>query len=186
MRTRLTAILVGAVVLLGACGDSDDGSDTAAATTTTQSPASGSPTTDGAASDNDLLYPPSSTSAAPAAGATSVGLQDTPLGRILVDGGGRTLYMFAMDSKGQAGTCEGQCLAAWPALLAPSGAPVAGSGVDGALLSTIARSDGTSQVAYAGWPLYTFARDTAPGDTAGQGVNGVWFVLDAAGTVLNN
>ncbi|MDR3471857.1 MAG: hypothetical protein P4M09_09245, partial [Devosia sp.] len=34
------------------------------------------------------------------------------------------------------------------------------------------RSDGTTQVTYNGWPLYTWPGDTKPGDTTGQGIGG--------------
>jgi predicted lipoprotein with Yx(FWY)xxD motif len=48
-------------------------------------------------------------------------------------------------------------------------------------MGSVARTDGSEQVTYNGWPLYYFANDAAPGDTNGQGVNEVWYVLDAAG-----
>ena len=60
----------------------------------------------------------------------------------------------------------------------------AGEGVNGNLLDVLVRTDGTRQVMYNGMPLYYFAADANPGDTKGQGVGKVWFVinLDAAGT----
>jgi predicted lipoprotein with Yx(FWY)xxD motif len=102
---------------------------------------------------------------------------NTSLGTILVDGEGRTLYLFTKDSPGVS-VCEGECLKAWPIL---EGELTAGDGVDGALIGTISRSDGTTQATYRDWPLYYFAQDTAPGDVKGQGVNGVWFVVNPAG-----
>jgi predicted lipoprotein with Yx(FWY)xxD motif len=101
----------------------------------------------------------------------------TSLGTILVDGEGRTLYLFTKDSPGTS-VCEGECLKAWPIL---EGELAAGDGVDGKLIGTISRSDGTTQATYRDWPLYYFAQDTAPGDVKGQGVNGVWFVVNPAG-----
>jgi len=108
---------------------------------------------------------------------------DASLGPILTDAGGYTVYLFTNDEQG-AGTssCDGDCLAAWPAvgeLTSPSGA------IDSSLVGSIERSDGTIQATYNGWPLYTFASDEAPGDTNGQGVNDVWFVLDAEGNAVN-
>ena len=98
------------------------------------------------------------------------------LGQILTDSNGMTLYVFAKDSAGVS-NCTGGCLAAWPALTVPAGTmPTAGSGVTGTL-GTITRSDnGALQVTYKGKPLYHFASDSAPGDTSGQGVGGVWAV----------
>jgi len=48
-------------------------------------------------------------------------------------------------------------------------------------LTTYEREDGQTQVAANGWPLYYFANDETPGDTNGQGVGDVWWVLDPAG-----
>jgi predicted lipoprotein with Yx(FWY)xxD motif len=112
-----------------------------------------------------------------AAGATTLGLADTDLGEILVDGAGMTLYMFTNDSP-DTSVCEGDCLVAWPPL---EGEPTAGTGVDEALLGSIERGDGTTQATYNHWPLYYWQNDTAPGDTTGQNVNEVWFVLGADG-----
>ena len=112
-----------------------------------------------------------------ATAATTLGVAETDLGQILVDGRGMTLYMFTKDSPGTS-TCEGDCLVAWPPL---KGEPTAGQGVDESLLGTTERSDGTVQATYNDWPLYYWQNDTAPGDTTGQNVNGVWFVLGPDG-----
>ena len=103
-------------------------------------------------------------------------------GTFLTDGEGRTLYLFTSDTP-DVSTCVDGCLASWPALL--TGAePVPGSGVDATLLGTAPREDGSLQVTYAGWPLYLFAGDAAPGDLEGQGVNDAWFVVSPAGEML--
>ena len=103
-------------------------------------------------------------------------------GTFLTDATGMSLYLFTNDTPGVS-NCTGDCLAAWPALLT-DGAPVAGDGVDGSLLGTTTRDDGSVQVTYDGWPLYYFAGDAAPGEIAGQGVNDVWFVVSPAGEML--
>ena len=103
-------------------------------------------------------------------------------GTFLTDAEGMTLYLFTNDTPGVS-NCSGDCLATWPALLT-DGDPVAGSGVDAALLGTTTREDGSLQVTYSGWPLYFFAGDVAPGDLAGQGVNDVWFVVSPTGEQL--
>ena len=61
---------------------------------------------------------------------------------------------------------------------------MAGEGVDATLLGTITRDDGTTQVTYNGWPLYYFAGDTAAGDTTGQGMEGVWFLVSPTGEAI--
>ena len=109
-------------------------------------------------------------------------LAQSDLGQILTDANGYTVYLFTNDEQG-AGTsaCEGDCLAAWPAvgeITSPSGA------LDADLIGSIERSDGTVQATYNGWPLYRFANDEAPGDTNGQGVNDIWWVLDAEGNAI--
>lgn len=112
----------------------------------------------------------------------------TSLGQVVTDGAGMTLYMFTKDTQGaSASACAGACLAAWPQVVAASTAPTLTgvSGVSGAV-ATIATADGRRQVTLAGWPLYYFAKDKAPGDVLGQGVNQVWYVLDQAGTPVKN
>lgn len=126
--------------------------------------------------------PAASPSEAPAAGSATISLAESALGSILVDGAGMTLYAFTPDTEGVS-TCYDDCAAAWPPLLA-DGDPVAGDGLDAALLTTVERTDGTTQLKYGDWPLYLFASDTAPGDTTGQGVGDKWFVVGADGALI--
>ena len=71
--------------------------------------------------------------------------------------------------------------------LAPAdhdGKLVAGPGVAASKLGTTKRGDGTTEVTYNGHPLYTFAGDTAPGQTAGQeqdAFGAEWYALSSAG-----
>lgn len=103
--------------------------------------------------------------------------QDPRLGTILTDPNGKTLYMFTKDSPGVS-NCYDQCAANWPPLLVKEGEqPIAPVGMKGTL-GTAARKDGTLQLTYNGWPLYYWVKDKAPGDTTGQNVNNVWFVLN--------
>ncbi len=97
------------------------------------------------------------------------------LGDFLVDGKGMTLYLFTNDTPGVS-NCSGGCLEAWPPLLV-EGDPVAGKGVSGRL-GVIVRDDGARQVTYNDLPLYYYVADAKPGDTTGQGVGGVWFVVE--------
>jgi predicted lipoprotein with Yx(FWY)xxD motif len=100
---------------------------------------------------------------------------DAELGDILTDARGMTLYLYTRDSK-NVSNCYDQCVTAWPPLLAtdtPSGPDSVSAG-----LGLTTRQDGSRQVTYQGQPLYYWVRDTAPGDTTGQNVGGVWFVLN--------
>jgi hypothetical protein len=84
-------------------------------------------------------------------------------------------------------TCTGSCATAW-APLRVTGQPCAGSGTNAALLGTIPRSDGGSQVTYNGHPVYLFVKDLKPGDTNGEGVSafgGSWFVLSPTGNQVS-
>ena len=107
-------------------------------------------------------------------------VSDSPLGEILTTSTGDTLYLFVPDAQSDA-TCYGECAGNWPPLTAEIGT---GSGVDDDLLGSVARDDAGIQVTYNGWPLYYFGGDSGAGDANGQGVNDVWFVVDAAGDAI--
>lgn len=114
--------------------------------------------------------------------AVTVSVTDLPgLGEVLTDQDGRTLYLFTQDTKDpSASTCVADCAAQWPPLTTATN-EVDVSGVDSALVDTITRPDGETQVTYGGWPLYYFAKDSAPGQANGQGVNDVWFTVSKEG-----
>ncbi len=103
--------------------------------------------------------------------------QSGSLGQILTGPDGRTLYVFLSDKAGSGkSVCNGACATAWPPLAATSGQVVKPDGLAGEL-SVITRDDGTKMVAYNGQPLYYYVNDAAPGDTTGQGVGNVWYVV---------
>jgi predicted lipoprotein with Yx(FWY)xxD motif len=106
------------------------------------------------------------------------------VGKVLVDSEGMTLYYFQKDQKGSGKSkCEGACAEAWPPLTT-EGKPEAMSGVKAAMLGTIKRSDGTTQVTYAGWPLYTFVEDQKPGEDNGtdsKAFGASWYPLHSNG-----
>ena len=115
--------------------------------------------------------------------APTVHVATTRLGKVLVNSRGRTLYLFTKDS-GTKSACSGACATAWPPLRA-SGKPTAGSGAKASLLRTTAHS----QVTYNGHPLYTFIKDTKPGDTNGEGLTafgGHWFAVSPAGKQVSS
>ena len=103
----------------------------------------------------------------------------------LVDGQGRSLYLFEAD-KTRSSTCSGQCAQAWPPVVA-KGEPSPAKGVRAGLLGTSARGDGDNQVTYAGHPLSRYAGDQAAGETNGQGLDqfgAEWYLVMANGRPL--
>lgn len=111
-----------------------------------------------------------------------VALRKTALGTILVDGRGRTLYLFERDRKG-ASRCNAACLTYWPPLTS-TGTPRAGKGVQRSMLGLTHSGGRARQVTYAGHPLYLFVGDKRPGDTAGEGLKNFgaeWYAVGANG-----
>ena len=161
----LAAGVAAASLCLAACGSSP----------------SASPTTTGGHSTT------TTTAVTPPAPAYEVQTGKVPgLGTVLVDGQGFTLYLFVPDKQSGTSTCYGACATAWPPLLLPVGdhAPVAGPGVESSLLALTKRTDGTTQITYNKWPLYTWVSDSSPGQATGQGLNnlgGLWYVLSPSG-----
>jgi predicted lipoprotein with Yx(FWY)xxD motif len=127
---------------------------------------------------------PSNTSSqsAPASSDTKLATSDVGnFGKIVVDGTGRTLYVFDKDTADPSkSNCDGDCAAKWPPVVAGSGTPQL-DGVDASLVGTVTRTDGTKQVTLAGLPLYQFASDSKAGEAKGQAVGGVWWVVGADG-----
>ena len=121
-----------------------------------------------------------------ASGVATVSATSTNLGMILVDGGGRTLYLFEKDQPNQS-ACAGACAAAWP-VDQSSAKPKAGSGVTASMLGTIKRSDGSTQVTYHKHPLYYFSGDSGAGQHNGQGVDAFgakWYAVTPAGGAVS-
>jgi predicted lipoprotein with Yx(FWY)xxD motif len=108
--------------------------------------------------------------------AQSVNVRSTgDLGDVLVDPRGMTLYMYTKDEPSRS-NCYDQCAVAWPPLLTDSDPTGPDAVIAG--LGTTERTDGTLQVTYSGMPLYYWAKDQKPGDTTGQNVGGVWFIVN--------
>ncbi|HEY0637100.1 MAG TPA: hypothetical protein VGD67_05600 [Pseudonocardiaceae bacterium] len=108
-------------------------------------------------------------------------MQIAPLGEVVTDRQGMTLYRFDKDTaEPSKSNCEGDCAATWPPVLAGS-ADVRVEGVDPALVGTTTRADGSRQVTIGGWPVYRFAKDTVPCDIKGHGVGGTWFAVTPQG-----
>lgn len=158
VRIRIIALAFGLVALAGACAQ-----DEPAITEPDETPVA----TEEAASEGETLT-----------------VADSDLGEILTDADGRTLYAFMNDKDGKS-TCTDTCAQNWPALTV-DGEPTAGEGVDDELLGTTERDDDTTQVTYNDMPLYHYAADEAAGDTNGQGVGKVWYVVGPDGEPIRD
>jgi predicted lipoprotein with Yx(FWY)xxD motif len=125
--------------------------------------------------------------AGPSGSSATVRVSQSKLGRILVDGRGRSLYLFEKDRRGKS-SCNGACATAWPPLLA-SGKPRAGAGVKASLLGRTNRKDGRWQVTYNRHPLYTFVKDTKKGQTKGENIDAFgaeWYLVSSSGAKVEN
>jgi predicted lipoprotein with Yx(FWY)xxD motif len=123
--------------------------------------------------------------AAPSASGSVITTRSTGSGQILVDGKGRTVYLFARDTDSTP-TCTGSCAGYWPPVPASANARVAGA-ADAADLASVAAPGGGRQLTYAGHPLYYFAGDDKSGATNGQGLDqfgAKWYVLNSGGAAV--
>lgn len=166
---KASIAVVGAGVLFAtaACGENEPGGD-ATGPAAAQSDAAGAASDAGAAGGE----------AGGASGKLGV-WESGAFGPLLADASGFTLYRFDSDAKGKPSTCEGDCAANWPPVTA--GGLTAGTGVDAALLGSVARGDGTEQLTVDGWPVYRFAGDGGPEQVNGQGVGDVWWAVTPEG-----
>jgi predicted lipoprotein with Yx(FWY)xxD motif len=106
-------------------------------------------------------------------------------GPILVDGHGRTLYLFTHDAAGTS-RCAGTCARAWPPYIVASGGR-AGDGAHTSLVAITRRTDGSSQLIYDRHPLYYYIGDRSPGEILCQDVEeygGHWWVVSPAGAAI--
>lgn len=141
----------------------------------------------GSKSSNPSAAPATTAAGAPA-GVTIATANVPTVGRVLVNGDGKTLYLLSSEKGGKL-TCTDTngCTNVWPDTELPAGvtAATAGSGVQASMLGTVKGSSGALYVTYAGWPLYTFAHDAGPGTANGEGIvsfGGTWMALTPAGT----
>jgi predicted lipoprotein with Yx(FWY)xxD motif len=116
-----------------------------------------------------------------------VQLSTTKLGKVLADGRGHTLYLFAKDKRSKS-ACTGPCAQAWPPLTT-TGKPAAGRGISASKLGTANRGNGVKQVTYNGHPLYGFIKDTKARQTNGEGLKAFgaeWSAVSAAGRAVEH
>ncbi len=165
---KLTALLVlpAALALLAGCGGSGDSGST-----------EGSGATAGESTAMKPTAKPLKVSSANVSG----------VGQVLVDGEGKTLYVFAPDEAKEV-TCEGDCAAIWPPLVLEAGQKAKAAGkVKASLLGSDPGPAGGEVVTYAGWPLYAYVSDTEPGQATGQAIDlngGYWYVITPQGKVV--
>jgi predicted lipoprotein with Yx(FWY)xxD motif len=156
----LGAAMIAATVAVGGCSTGSTGSP--APPTSTTSAAETTPT-----------------------GPVDLTVVQTRLGRAVADADRMTVYIFLQDVPGSGrSNCTGDCLTAWPPVLAGS-AEVVGPEITGAL-GIIETADGESQITLEGWPLYTYAEDSAPGDVAGDAAGEVWYAVGPDGAKLTD
>jgi predicted lipoprotein with Yx(FWY)xxD motif len=165
VRCRLLSGLAIAALVLAACGDDSDDTETEAADEVPEDTADDTPDTE-AEPEGETVQTVSS-----------------DLGEILADDEGFSLYGFTQDSDGVS-SCYDDCAETWPPLTVDG--EELPEDLDPSVFSTSERTDGTFQVVAGDWPLYRFQGDAEPGDTNGQGVADVWFVVTPEGELVGD
>jgi predicted lipoprotein with Yx(FWY)xxD motif len=174
------------VLSVTGCGEADDAAPSGggkqppiSTSPTTQAPeeTSGGTTTAAPPSDSPRVTTASSTG-------TVITTGNSDFGEMLFDSRTQAIYLFEPEADGTP-ACYDACAEAWPPVLS-DGAPRADGNVDAALLGTVKRSDGTTQVTYNGWPLYFYAHE-GPGEVLCHDVvlnGGLWLALGPDGDAL--
>lgn len=171
MRGAGLGFTLAAVAMVAAACSSASSSSTPAA------PASTAPSSSASAS--------ASPSGSTASGTTlALTTESGSQGIWLTNSSGRALYVYTKD-KGTTSVCYGECATAWPPLLATGPVTITGKFTVPHDLGTTTRTDGSKQVTYGGHPLYYFAGDSAAGQTKGQGLGGVWFLVGPIANIMN-
>ncbi|MFC8502306.1 hypothetical protein ACFUC1_08100 [Pedococcus sp. NPDC057267] len=177
-----------AVLLLAACGSSGSSSSgglygNAGSGTSTSSTSTGSTSASSSSAGGGRYGNPPAGSSGPAAASGAPTTGASRVGTILVTAQRMTMYVFAIDPRGQS-RCTGSCATYWPPVPASDAPKHTVAGVT-ATFGSITRPGGTTQLSVDGYPVYTYAGDTSPGDVNGQGVNasgGLWWALSPNGS----
>jgi len=167
-RVMVPALLMVMVLVVGACGKSKSSSS------------SGTTTTEAAQSTTTAA-------ATPASGTSDLAVADNAtLGKkIIVDGAGKTVYMYMPDGTSKTSTVSASIKANWPPVKGPASTPKVSSDLDQSKVAVNMQADGTDQLSYNGHLLYYFINDTAPGDAKGNTLGNVWYALSASGDKLS-
>jgi predicted lipoprotein with Yx(FWY)xxD motif len=164
-------LAIAAAVAIAGCGSSGSSSSTSASSS------------GGAYGGGSETAPAAKTTTSPEAGVMVLTVANAPkAGPVLVEPKGFTVYDFHKD-KGTTSSCYGECAKVWPPVLS-EGAPKTGEGAMSSKLGTTKRKDGTTQVTYAGHPLYTYVADKKPGEANGNDFSSFgaqWYALHANG-----
>jgi predicted lipoprotein with Yx(FWY)xxD motif len=174
-RTYAFALLALLAVVIAGCGS---GGSSSTSTSESESNAKESASTESSAGSENK----SASSESSGGSAAVMSLGHTSDGMVLVDSNGMTVYDFHKD-KGTTSSCYGACEQAWPPVTT-EGEPTAGNGASASKLGTTERKDGTTQVTYAGHPLYTFVEDKKPGEAHGNDTSAFgaqWYALKGNG-----
>ena len=167
----IALLALAAVVVIAGCGSSSSSS--------TGSESSGG----GYGSGGESTGKTASSTSPPTGTVTAITVGSAAgVGKVIVDPKGMTLYYFQKDQGGKS-ACYGACEQAWPPQIS-EGKPQAGEGAMASKLGTTTRKDGTTQVTYAGWPLYTFVEDKKPGEDNGtdsKAFGASWYPLHPNG-----
>jgi len=168
-RLALTVILSVALLCGTACGESTAG---------------GSAGAQGSSAVRTTSTPTTEPSPAPSSAAAGIAITTagSAFGTMLFDVPGQAIYLFDKETAGRP-DCYGDCAAAWPPVLT-TGTPQAAGEARTDLLGTVARDDGSTQVTYAGHPLYHYAHE-GPGQVLCHDVvefGGRWLVVTPEGT----
>ena len=183
---RLLGVALLAAVAATACQRGQGSNDTLADGTIDRPTANngstavgpGAPPVDSAspALGNSASQPGSGAGSAP----TLVLVPQGPRGPYISSSAGQSLYYVEGDRDGS--KCTGDCLQAWPPVLVSGQQPNGGPGLQGAMITTINRPEGGTQVVYNGHPLYRYAADAGAGAANGDGVKdryGTWHLATA-------
>jgi len=177
---RLFAIAaVLSVLALAGCGDDDSGTEP---TTTDATQEDGGASAQAGPDADDK--PDRSGADEQAASGTKIVAADSAYGPILFDSNQQAIYLFDKEASSTS-ECSGACAEAWPPVLT-DGEPQAGSGANAKLLGSTERDDGSTQVTYAGHPLYYYV-DDPPDEVLCQNVEefgGLWLVVQPTGKAV--
>jgi predicted lipoprotein with Yx(FWY)xxD motif len=172
MNTQLYRGLMAVALSAAALAGCSSGSNSATPAASSSAPSAAAPSS-------------SSSTTSSSAETSDLSVASTSVGKVIVDAKHLTAYIFTKDTANSGkSVCTGECLTAWPPILSRSAQPTV-SGVTGKV-GTITLAGGKRQVTVNGLPLYTFFKDTKPGDVVGQGVGKVWYVLAPNGKEIRS